>query len=189
MLEPQQTWTDTLLALEPTPSRFVGIKQFADWVGDRTDLVQAGPAGAPLFTFNRPLFENLLMTTGFVPYNSAAWIPILTNAWEQAVKAGKIKPATTPDSVWDVSIVDVLTVSAPSATIITIPAAKAVLTAGLQTATQGFTKLKKDQVIYGRIDLFAKAFRDAALVFQFTLIGLKLAGIVPIPFPKVFPAS
>jgi hypothetical protein len=188
-LEPQSVWTDTLLRLQPTPSAQVGLQQFADWVGDRSDLVQAGSAGSPLFTFNRPVFIAQLRALGFTPTRTNNWIPKVATAWENAVKASTIKRATTPDPVWTISVVDVITIPIASATILTIPAGKAILTAGLTSASQGFTAIKQDTAIRGRIDQFSKAFRDATLAFTFLLIGIRLVGIVPVPFPKVFPAS
>lgn len=188
-LEPQSVWTDTLLKLQPTPDAQVGCQQFADWVGDRSDLVQAGSAGSPLFTFNRPVFVSQLKALGFTPTKTNNWIPKVTTAWENAVKASTIKRATTPDPIWDISVVDIITIPIASATILTIPAGKAILAAGLTQAAQGFTAIKQDTAIRGRIDKFSKAFRDATLAFTFLLIGLKLIGIAPVPFPKVFKAS
>jgi len=174
MLGTAQDLKSALLALEPTKDKTQGITKFVGVISSFMNKVQGGPLGSPgIFTFNDAAMIAILMTQQPVKDNS--WIPTFASAWEAGCIAAVIAPGTVTNPVWIGSgTKDVATLPTAAATITTLSAAKALLTAGL--ASVGPTS---DAPLP-----LANAIRNATLAFVFNCIGLgPPPPLTPIPVP------
>jgi len=139
--------------------------------------VQASPLGTPgILTMNEPVMVSILMTQQ--PVANSSWISGFASAFEAGLLASVITPGTVTNPAWIGSgSLDILTLPSGAATIVTIPAAKAALTASLQMVTSSNSPPMP----------LAQAIHDATLLLQFTCIGLGPPPVFP-PIPIVLSA-
>jgi hypothetical protein len=169
MLSTAQTLANEILALPASPVPLAGITSFVGLMTSYMANVQAGPTGLPgIFLLNSVLVIAAMST--MIPVTNNSWINSFADAMEAGITAAIITPGTVANPAWTTSLVDVNTLPIGSATITTIPAAKAKLISDLNNAS---TTLQ-----------FAQAIYDATLEFTFTCIGLgPLSVPIPIPLP------
>lgn len=151
-----------------------GSVNFVGAISAFMNQVQGGPLGTPgIFALMDAAMIAIMST--LTPTSGDAWKSTLADAWEAAVLAAIITPATVTNPTWIGSGgKDVLTLPAAPASIPTLSAAKAVLVASL--ASVGPTD---DAPLP-----LASAFRDATLAFVFNCIGLgPPPAFPPIPIP------
>jgi hypothetical protein len=134
-------------------------------------------SGAPIFSFNQPIFVQQLIT--LKPTRGVEWAEKISAAWQAACAASTITPGTVVDNgTWSQSGVDSLTATSGAATITTLAVATALLKARLLDSSSDLNDASVSQRI------FVSAFREATLMFQLTLIGLA-AGSPPTPVPVI----
>jgi hypothetical protein len=136
------------------------------------DLLQAGPTGSSgIFALNRPAMIGILMTQE--PTATKDWILKFADAWEAGVSGAIIAPATVTNPAWGGSGgVDTLTLPSGAATIVNIPAGKAILMAELS---------KVKPTVPAPMPL-AEAVQKATKTLSFLCIGLS-PGMTPVPIP------
>lgn len=173
MLPSAEDLKKSLLNLAPSLDPVSGVKAFVKVIGDFTDLVQGGPLGTPgILTFGNEAMAALMLQ--MQPVKDDSWIPKFADAWEEGILTSVITAGTISNPLWLGSLVDVATLPSAAATILTLPAAKAVLIAEL-------ANVKPDS--NAPLPL-ATAIRDATLALVFNAIGLGVAPVfVPIPIP------
>ena len=178
MLDPLSTWKDRLLQMKPTSTPIDGVTNLANFLNEMMNKVQAIGGHQGIFTFNKALFLATLTPT-LVPTGSASvWSAAVATAWQTAVAASIITPATVSNPAWLISSVDIMTLPIGASTIVTLSAASMSLKSALASSQSTFS----GNVSSGQ-EAFAKAFRDATLMFQFLCIGIGGTPISPVPIP------
>lgn len=163
----------SILALPKASDPVSGGMNFAGAISDYMSLIQAGPTGSPgILTFNKAIFGTLVGTMPPDP-TGAAWGILMASNWNTAMLASIVTPGTVVDPTWTASAVDILTLPAAAATVITAPLAMAALAGKLANVKAGDTAPKP----------MAEAFHEAIGMLQFLCIGLTLVGPVPTPTP------
>jgi hypothetical protein len=184
-LDPVDKWKDKLLGMGPANSPADGAKSLADFYGDMADKIEGVPGAPGIFTFNRAMFASQLMSMGFNPDPSApSWANTISTAWQAAVGVSVISPGTVNNPTWTASGSDVLTVPVGTATIVTLPLAKAALQAGLVASASSFQGGTDNGILK-----FAEAFYNATKQFQFLTIGLVATPGGPVPVPITTPSK
>lgn len=188
MLDPLSDWVNALSTnLKPTLLPSVAAANLSREVGKLMNKVQPDVAGPQLyngqiFTFNEPVFMGLLLL--LTPTQGNEWATKISDAWFAACSASVITPSTVTDATtWTSSSTDVATLPSAISTITTLSTCKEALKASLLQCTMSSSTSEESR------EKFAKAFREATLKFSFTLIGLKLVGTVPTPYPQTFSAK
>jgi hypothetical protein len=174
MLPSSDDLKQSILNLSPSKDAVSGVTAFVKVIADFTNMVQGGPLGTPgILTFGNEAMIAMMLQ--MQPVKDASWIPKFADAWEEGILTSIITPGTISNpAIWLGSIVDVATLPTAAATILTLPAAKAVLTAEL-------ANVKPDS--NAPLPL-ATAIRDATLALVFNAIGLgPPPTFTPIPVP------
>ena len=173
MLPSAEDLKRSLLNLAPTKDAVSGVKAFVKVIADFSNQIQGGPLGTPgILTFGNEAMEAILLT--MQPVKDDSWIIPFSNSWEAGILTSIIASGTVTNPIWLGSIVDVATLPSAAATILTLPAAKAVLIAEL-------ANVKPDS--NAPLPL-ATAIRDATLALVFNAIGLGAPPtFTPIPVP------
>lgn len=145
-----------ILGLSPSDVPLAGLSAFADVIVAFTLDAQAGPTGSPgILTLNKPAMMAILLAQ--VPTSDSSWIIGIANAWEAGVSTGTVLVGTVSNPAWIGSGgSDILAV------ISNVSAAKAVLIAGLSSATPDSSAALP----------MATAIRDATLTLKFVCTGL-----------------
>ncbi len=171
MLPTAESLKDSLLALSPSSDPVSAVNAFVKVIADFTAKAQGGPLGIPgIITFGNAAMASLLLAMPPVMDNS--WIVPFANAWQAGILASIITPGTITNPIWIGSTVDVATLPSAAATILTLPAATAILISGLASVVPDSNAPLP----------LATAIRDATLALVFNAIGLG-ALEVPIPVP------
>lgn len=174
MLPPAESLRQALKNLPPTKSKPEGIAAFVSEIANFCNMIQGGPTGSPgIFTFGNAAMTSLMMS--MPPVSDDSWKTNLASAFEAGLLTGTITPGTVVNPAWAGSgTLDVLTLPAAAATIITIPVMKTVFLAGL--ASVGPTN---DAPLP-----LANAVRDAMMAATFLCIGLgPPPTFIPTPLP------
>jgi len=178
MLPSAEDLKQSLLNLAPTKDAVSGVKAFVKVIADFSNQIQGGPLGTPgILTFGNEAMEAILLT--MQPVKDDSWIVPFSNSWEAGILTSIISAGTISNpAIWLGSLVDVDTLPTAEATILTLPAAKAVLIAEL-------ANVKPDS--NAPLPL-ATAIRDATLALVFNAIGI---GVIPpgLPIPVPTPAQ
>lgn len=178
MLPSQTTLANNILALSPTTDEVAGLTSLVGVLADFMNQVQGGADGTVgIFTLDNPTVIAALST--LAPVDDNSWVAAFTTAFLSGVTAGVITPGTVTNSAW-IGSGDKDTQTSPSAasTITTLSAFESTLMAGLNSATAENNPPQ----------LFAGAFRDSTLEFQFECIGLGSPPVLP-PIPIMIAAE
>lgn len=170
-LDPLSEWGKALDNLPRTGDIAAGCLNFATAIAGLTDKVQAGDDGqAGILTFNKAIFAVQLQA--LAPTGTDSWTTIVATSWLAAMTASVITPGTVSKPVWAASEgKDTETLATAAGTISNLSAASAFLETALKATKPALTS-----------QAVAKAFRDATLMLQFTVIG-KAPGTPPSPVP------
>lgn len=187
-LESLTAWVDRLLQNSQVDTPSAGAWNLANFYGDKADLVQAVPGTAGIFTFNRALFVSELLSLGFDPVDDTSWASKIATAWQTAVAGSSIAAGTVTDAAWTLSVVDSNTAGTGAAVIVTLANAKDSLESSLLSLGSNYVNdlITNESENNTQVEAFAKAWRDATLIFEFECIGL--AGPPPVQIPIVFPS-
>jgi hypothetical protein len=178
MLADLQAWQDRLMQMSPAKDPISGALNLANFCGDMIDNVQASGGHTGIFKFNRPLFTATLAASFAPTASPSVWATEISVAWQAAVSASIITPGTVTNPAWLISFVDVNTLPIGASTIITLSIATNTLKNALVTSQSTFTNSVPDGS-----KAFAKAFRDATLMFKFLCIGIAGTPVSPVPLP------
>ena len=172
-VDPLSGWKARLLAMPTTGDETQGAQNLADFCGDMMDKLNVIGGTVGVFTFDRPLFVSTVMAT-MQPDGSISWTSKFANAWAVASGSSTVTPATVTNGAWSGSVKDILTSSSGNATIVNLSAAKSALDSYLQAEGNPFVnkQIQTGAQADAANEAFAKAVRDATLLFQFDCIGL-----------------
>lgn len=182
-LEPLSAWVTRLLENFNVDSASAGAWNLANFYGDKADFVQAQGGSVGIFTFNRALFVSELLAIGFEPTGDISWANRIATAWRNAVAGSSITAGTVTHPAWTQSVVDNLTAGTGGAVIVTLSDAKDTLENNLTNVGNKYISSEITSVAQNnvQIEAFAKAWRDATLVFNFECIGEKVTPPKPVP--------
>jgi hypothetical protein len=188
MLDPESVWVDEFKKIPPATTPIEGITNLANVIEKLTNKVEPNAPMADavlpgIFIWNKAIFITQMLA--LIPTQMPDWIPKVAAAWAAACMGGIVAPGkVTASSVWQVSVVDSLTVPAAAATIPTIAVGQALIISMMATVPGLMSVDAKSAQ-----EMFAKSFRAAVGAFTFVLIGISGTPITPVPLPITVPAK
>lgn len=185
MLDDESAWVDAFKALKPAKVSAQGVAKLADTLEKLMNKVEPNLPGSTVspgfFTWNKAAFIG--QASALTPTPGPDWAPKLAAAWGAACTAGQVTPGlVNAPSVWAASLVDSTTLPAAAATIPTISAGQAIITAALASIPGMMSS--KDSAKKAP-ETIAKAFRSGVMAFTFVLSGF--AGTQASPVPLILP--